>query len=81
VAKEVSLFGSAPVILSLPRPSLVIWEAGDGSEAGSLIKADRDFAGNAQRSRAVRPGGGLLLMQSPEDMSHMWASLSGGFPF
>lgn len=37
-------------------PSLVIWEAGEESEAGYLIKANWDFQGMHKRSE-VLPGG------------------------
>lgn len=57
--------------------SLVIWEGGEGSEAVYLIKADWDFQWMHSRGRVLPGGvGGLLLMQHPQDKSHIWAFLS-----
>lgn len=65
------VFGSAPAILVAATPSLVIWEAGEGSEARYLIKADWDLQW-MHIGAAASCLGGLLLMQHPKDKSHIW---------
>lgn len=45
--------------------------SGNESEAGNVIKEDKDFSTNAQKRRRQRASGLLLLMQHPEDKLHI----------
>lgn len=57
-------------------PSLVIWEAGEGSVTGYLIKADWDFHQMHRSSEEGLPGGPIIDVAPLGQESHMGLSVS-----